>query len=93
MTSIHTDSIDNSTFGNLTTNYIENYVYSEQEKFLTVLNIYLTPVIIIIGVIGNGLSLVVFTGTSLHHHSLSVYLVGLAVADIFIYKYVKKLHK
>lgn len=46
------------------------------------LNIYFTPVIIVIGVTGNLMSFLVFTTTHLRRQSSSVYLASLAMADI-----------
>ena len=52
------------------------------KDFLTGLNIYLTPIIIIVGVFGNVLSFLVFVATHLRRQSSSVYLAGLAIADV-----------
>ena len=48
---------------------------------MEVVNIYLTPMIVIIGVTTNILSTVVFLGTHLRHQSSSIYLAALAIAD------------
>ena len=45
------------------------------------LNIYLTPLIILLGLITNTLSLLVFLCTNLTKHSSSIYLASLALAD------------
>lgn len=46
------------------------------------LNLYFTPVIILIGLIGNLLSMLVFTFTHVQRLSASIYLSSLAVADV-----------
>ena len=45
------------------------------------MNLYLTPVIIVVGLSGNLLSLIVFIRTPLRHLSSSVYLAALCIAD------------
>ena len=47
------------------------------------LNLYLTPGIILVGLVGNLLSFLVFTSTHVQRLSASIYLSSLAVADIF----------
>ena len=46
------------------------------------LNIYFTPVIIIIGMTGNLMSFLVFAATHLSRQSSSIYLASLALADM-----------
>ncbi len=46
------------------------------------LNIYFTPVIILVGMVGNLLSVIVFVNTYLSRQSSSIYLASLAVADL-----------
>ncbi len=45
---------------------------------------YLTPILIIIGIIGNTLSLIVFTSKSMRKMSVSYYLGALAASDIMV---------
>ncbi len=45
------------------------------------LNTYVTPIVIVIGVLGNTLSFVVFVATHLSRQSSSVYLAVLAAVD------------
>ena len=52
------------------------------KDFINQLNIYLIPIIIIVGVFGNGISFMVFIGTHLRRQSSSIYLAGLAIADV-----------
>lgn len=54
---------------------------SMTETVFWYLHLYLTPVIIVVGFVGNGLSFVVFVKTRLRHLSSSVYLAALCVAD------------
>ncbi len=51
------------------------------KRILNYLNLYLMPVIILVGVIGNVMSLCVFSFTHLRRLSSSVYLSSLALAD------------
>ncbi len=51
------------------------------KRVMDELNVYITPVIIIIGLTGNLMSFLVFTATHLRRQSSSVYLASLAVAD------------
>ena len=51
------------------------------QQILDVINKYVIPVIVGVGLCGNLLSLVVFMGTYLRKESLSVYLSALAIAD------------
>ena len=46
-----------------------------------ILQLYVMPIIIAVGIVGNTISLVVFTATKLRSHSSSVYLAALAVSD------------
>ena len=46
-----------------------------------IIKLYVMPIIIAVGIIGNTVSLVVFTATKLRSHSSSVYLAALAVSD------------
>lgn len=55
--------------------------YSLLHLLVLVLSTYFIPVIIGVGIVGNGLALVVFLGTYLKRLSLSVYLAALAVSD------------
>ena len=55
--------------------------YAQILRIVNVLDLYLLPLISIIGFIGNVLSFVVFTTTYLRRLSSSVYLAALAVAD------------
>ena len=56
--------------------------YRGFKKVMDNLNIYFTPIIIIIGITGNLLSFIVFTRTHLRRQSSSVYLASLAMVDI-----------
>lgn len=60
----------------------EEIVNNTFRKLMDVVNIYLTPVIIIIGMTGNLTSFLVFTLTHLRRQSSSVYLASLALADL-----------
>lgn len=51
------------------------------QNIISVLNIYVTPLIIAVGVLGNGLSFWVFVKTYLNRQSSSVYLAYLSIAD------------
>ncbi len=51
------------------------------KQVVNLLNIYFTPVIIVIGTSGNLLSFLVFTITHLRRQSSSVFLASLAIAD------------
>ena len=51
------------------------------KQVLDFLNLYLTPVIILVGVVGNVMSFLVFTRTHLARLSSSVYLASLSIAD------------
>ena len=50
-------------------------------RVVDILDNFFVPVIIIVGLVGNSLSLVVFTATYLRQMSSSVYLAGLALSD------------
>jgi len=50
-------------------------------KLIHYLDLYLVPVIALVGLIGNVLSFVVFVGTYIRHLSSSIYLAALSVAD------------
>ncbi|KAK2162568.1 hypothetical protein LSH36_96g04019 [Paralvinella palmiformis] len=50
-------------------------------KLMDTFNLYLTPVIIILGVVGNFLSFLVFSVSHLRRNSSSVYLAALALVD------------
>lgn len=65
------DSADN--FGDLS--------YQRLYKLVSVLDRYLIPVIVGIGVFGNAASFLVFTATYLRRMSSSVYLAALAIVD------------
>ena len=52
------------------------------KRLMNDLNIYFTPVIILVGTAGNLLSFLVFTATHLKRQSSSVYLASLAIVDI-----------
>lgn len=52
------------------------------QKILDCLNLYFTPVIIVVGLVGNFLSFLVFTFTHVKRVSSSMYLSALALADI-----------
>ena len=57
--------------------------YSEGfKKIMDDLNIFITPIIIFIGITGNFLSFLVFTLTHLRRQSSSTYLASLAIVDI-----------
>ena len=51
------------------------------KEAVTFLNVYLTPVIVIVGFVTNSLAACVFLGTSLRHQSSSIYLAALAIVD------------
>ena len=53
------------------------------EKIISILELYLTPIIIVVGILGNALSLAVFSLTHLRRISSSLFLTTLSVADIF----------
>ena len=55
--------------------------YAQLLRVVNLLDLYLLPLISVIGCIGNVLSFVVFTTTYLRRLSSSVYLAALAVAD------------
>lgn len=55
--------------------------YMRYQRLLWDTHLYLTPVIIVIGLLGNITSFFVFVTTSLRHLSSSVYLAALALAD------------
>ena len=82
MTENSTDSYDNAISDNNSSsmNYTDYDSYPDDSLFRT-FNIYLIPVIIVVGVLGNVVSFVVFTATHLRRQSSSIYLAGLAVAD------------
>lgn len=52
------------------------------EKIISILELYLTPIIIVVGILGNALSLAVFSLTHLRQISSSLFLTTLSVADI-----------
>ncbi len=52
------------------------------KKIVNDLNIYFTPIIIIIGATGNLMAFLVFTVTHLRRQSSSVFLASLAIADL-----------
>jgi len=52
-------------------------------KFVLLLDLYFTPVIIAVGIVGNVLSFMVFSTTYLRRMSSSVYLAALALSDTF----------
>lgn len=52
------------------------------KEVLKCLNLYVTPAIIVIGILGNTLSLFVFSLTYLHRLSSTIYLSALSIADI-----------
>jgi len=54
---------------------------SQFRRIMDVFNLYLTPVIIVLGVIGNVLSFLVFSVSHLRRNSSSVYLATLALVD------------
>ena len=60
-----------------------DYDYSTSDIYFTVrsLNLYLQPIIVVIGLFGNITSFCVFVGSNLRHLSSSVYLAGLAISD------------
>lgn len=55
--------------------------FMRYQRLLWNAQLYLTPVIIIVGLFGNIMSFLVFVMTSLLHLSSSVYLAALALAD------------
>ena len=55
--------------------------YAQILRVVNVLDLYLLPLISVVGCIGNILSFLVFTATYLRRLSSSVYLAALAVAD------------
>ena len=55
--------------------------YAQLLRVVNILDLYLLPLISVVGCIGNVLSFVVFTTTYLRRLSSSVYLAALAVAD------------
>ena len=68
----------NASLGPASTSSPEIMYYSWLVKNL---NIYLTPLIILLGLVTNTLSLLVFLCTYLTKHSSSIYLASLAIAD------------
>ena len=63
------------------TYYYDDATRSDLQRTVRYLNIYLQPIIIIIGLLGNATSFAVFVGGGLRHLSSSVYLAALAVSD------------
>ncbi len=55
--------------------------YMRYQRLLWDAHLYLTPVIIVVGLLGNVTSFLVFVTTTLRHLSSSVYLAALALAD------------
>ena len=55
--------------------------FMRYRRHLWNVQLYLTPIIIFVGLIGNIISFFVFLTTSLRHLSSSVYLAALALAD------------
>ncbi|XP_074656827.1 putative G-protein coupled receptor 139 [Tubulanus polymorphus] len=76
-----TQPSDNGTYLNCTTeSNVTPFVYT----FGTMFFAYLTPIIIIIGLIGNSISLNVFTSKHMRKQSASYYLAALSMTDILV---------
>lgn len=67
---------------NNTDNLNEKFTNLFLEKLAQILNIYFTPVLIVLGLFGNSISLMVFFTSKLRLQSTSQYLSALAISDI-----------
>ena len=88
-------------FGNISTGYnpienassFNNITFQDHgsdksifKDMMTVLNQYVTPLLVVVGVVGNTLSCLVFICTRLRHQSSSIYLACLAIVDtVFLF--------
>ena len=76
-----------SAVSNLTTEE-QTDTFSSKEEVLIDLSVglwvFISPVILLIGVVGNALSLLVLCKSNMHHHNTSILLEALAVVDLAI---------
>ena len=75
------ETMDNQTVSSTAQTEMTLHEFQKYSRFLFHVNLYFTPVIIIVGLLGNITSFFVFVTTSLRHLSSSVYLAALALAD------------
>jgi hypothetical protein len=75
-----TNSEINNNNNNMSVDDIENQ-YSPEAKLLTEIQMYYTPILVLLGTTGNCLSVIVFATAKLRQLSSSYYLAGLAISD------------
>ena len=74
-------TVGNGTFLNDDSDGMSQEDFYRYQRHLWNVQLYLTPIIIFVGLIGNITSFFVFVTTSLRHLSSSVYLAALALTD------------